>query len=81
MKRKKILLSGIKVLEYKYLTGLKEAERKKKSIHVLNQEIKGIQARTALVEEAIKNGEGIVFYDVIWEFMLLTKLFTIALKF
>jgi len=65
MKRKKILLSGIKVLEYKYLTGLKEADRKKKSIHVLNQEIKGIQTRTALVEEAIKNGEGLVFYDVI----------------
>jgi len=73
MKRKKILLSGIKVLEYKYLTGLKEADRKKKSIHVLNQEIKGIQARTALVEEAIKNGEanqedsgGVIYkYEVI----------------
>lgn len=73
MKRKKILLSGIKVLEYKYLTGLKEAERKKKSIHLLNQEIKGIKARTALVEEAIKNGEanqedsgGVIYkYEVI----------------
>ena len=80
MKRKKILLSGIKVLEYKYLTGLKEAERKKKSIHVLNQEIKGIKARTALVEEAIKIGEGIVFKDLFLEFMLLTKL-SFAFKF